>query len=53
MLLQALSAGTKTNSPWSLSNSLITSGLLNTEGYVVRTLVLTCLIRDLNTPLHF
>jgi hypothetical protein len=51
MLLQALSAETKTNSPLSLSNSLITSGLLNTEGYVVRTLVLTFLIRDFNTPL--
>jgi hypothetical protein len=45
MLLQALSAGTKTNSPLCFYNSLITSDLLNTEGYVVRTLVLMFLIR--------
>jgi hypothetical protein len=51
ILLQALSAGTKTNYPRSLSNSLITSGLLRTEGYAVRTLIPTFLIWNFDISL--
>jgi hypothetical protein len=48
MLLKALSVGTKTKSSCSLSNSLITSGLLNTEGKVVHTLAVIFTIQDFN-----